>query len=68
MEPESALTSDAVSAFKSWLCVVCGFVYHEADGIPDEGIPAGTRWEDVPTSWVCTECGVGKQDFEMTEV
>ncbi|MBK1492752.1 rubredoxin [Pseudomonas aeruginosa] len=53
---------------KSWLCVICGFVYHECDGLPDEGIAPGTRWADVPEDWVCPECGAGKGDFEMVEI
>ena len=53
---------------KQWKCIVCGFIYDEEAGIPDEGIPAGTRWEDVPTDWKCPECGAGKEDFEMEEV
>ena len=32
--------------FKSWMCLICGFIYSEAEGLPEEGIPAGTRWED----------------------
>lgn len=36
------------AAFKSWLCVLCGFVYHEQEGLPEEGIAAGTRWAEVP--------------------
>ena len=55
-------------AFKSWLCVLCGFVYHEQDGLPEDGIAPGTRWEDVSDDWVCAECGTGKSDFEMTEI
>jgi rubredoxin len=35
---------------------------------PDEGIAAGTRWEDVPADWLCPDCGVGKLDFEMIEI
>ncbi len=54
--------------FKSWLCVLCGLVYHEKDGWPDDGIPPGTRWEDVPEDWVCPDCGAAKSDFEMTEI
>ncbi len=53
--------------YRSWLCVVCGFVYNERDGIPDEGIAPGTKWEDVPEDWVCDDCGAGKGDFEMIE-
>jgi rubredoxin len=57
-----------VTAFKSWLCVLCGLEYHEEQGWPDEGIVPGTRWEDVPQDWACPECGAGKSDFEMTEI
>ncbi|MBK9495379.1 MAG: Rubredoxin-2 [Alphaproteobacteria bacterium ADurb.BinA280] len=51
-----------------WMCVVCGFLYHEAQGLPDEGIAAGTPWEDVPDDWLCPDCGVGKTDFEMIQI
>lgn len=54
--------------FKTWLCVVCGWIYNEALGWPQDGIVAGTRWEDVPEDWKCPECGVGKVDFEMLDV
>jgi len=48
-----------------WQCIVCGFVYDEAKGLPEEGIAAGTRWEDIPEDWACPDCGVAKADFEM---
>lgn len=51
--------------FQSWVCVVCGFVYNEADGWPEENIAPGTRWVDVPDDWCCPDCGVGKADFEL---
>jgi len=54
--------------FREYMCVVCGFVYNEAEGLPEEGFPAGTRWKDIPENWVCPECGAGKEDFEMVEV
>ncbi|MBS7690212.1 rubredoxin [Pseudomonas lalucatii] len=50
-----------------WQCIVCGFIYDEAQGLPDEGIP-GTRWEDIPADWVCPDCGADKADFEMIEI
>ena len=46
-----------------WMCGPCGWVYDEAVGLPDEGIAAGTRFEDIPADWVCPDCGVGKADF-----
>ncbi|HRJ54017.1 MAG TPA: rubredoxin [Candidatus Thiothrix moscowensis] len=53
---------------KTWICVVCGWIYDEKQGAPEEGIPPETRWEDVPDDWRCPECGVTKDNFEMMEV
>lgn len=53
---------------KKYMCLICGFIYDEALGLPGEGIPPGTKWADVPLSWRCPDCGSGKQDFEMEEV
>ncbi len=53
---------------KAWQCIVCGYVYDEAKGDPDQGIAPGTRWEEVPEGWECPDCGVSKMDFEMVEV
>ena len=53
---------------KKWECIVCGWVYDEAKGWPEDGIAPGTPWEDVPEDWLCPDCGVGKEDFEMIEV
>lgn len=50
------------------MCVVCGFTYREAEGLPADGIDPGTRWEDVPVTWSCPDCGSTKDDFEMVEV
>jgi rubredoxin len=53
---------------RKWQCLVCSFIYEEALGLPDDGIPAGTSWDDIPDDWACPECGVGKEDFEMIEI
>jgi len=53
---------------KKWQCVVCGYIYSEADGLPNDGIDPGTAWEDISDDWVCPDCGVSKQDFEMVEL
>ena len=34
--------------YKKYICVICGFIYDEAEGWPEDGIEAGTRWEEVP--------------------
>jgi rubredoxin-NAD+ reductase len=46
-----------------WECIVCGWVYDEAKGDPENGVPAGTPWAQVPSDWLCPDCGVGKEDF-----
>jgi rubredoxin len=51
-----------------YVCEVCGVVYDEAAGWPEEGIAPGTPWADVPSDWRCPECGVGKVDFVMCVV
>ena len=51
--------------FRTFTCQVCGHVYDEAAGDPAAGIAPGTRWEDVPESWSCPDCGVKKSDFQM---
>ena len=53
---------------KQWECVVCGFIYDEAQGLPEEGIAPGTAWSDIPEDWECPDCGVSKSDFEMIEM
>jgi rubredoxin len=72
---QSAGLNDAASAqalpsaddFKQWVCVICGWVYDEAAGLPEEGIAPGTRWADVPEDWRCPLCDVGKEDFALVE-
>ncbi|RAU20929.1 rubredoxin [Paramagnetospirillum kuznetsovii] len=52
---------------KKYVCVVCGFVYDPAIGMPEDGISAGTAFEDIPDDWCCPDCGVSKSDFEVQE-
>ncbi len=53
---------------KTYMCIVCGFVYDETAGRPEDGIAPGTHWADVPEDWACPDCGVAKADFEVVEV
>ena len=45
-------------------CTACGHIYDPAVGDPDNGVAAGTAFEDIPEDWVCPDCGVGKDMFE----
>jgi len=53
---------------KRYMCLLCGYIYDEAQGWPEDNIPAGTLWGDVPPNWRCPECGACKDDFEMIEI
>lgn len=53
--------------YRRWQCFYCGYVYDEAIGDPDHGLPAGTRAEDIPDDWVCPECGATRTDFHLIE-
>lgn len=46
-----------------YVCNVCGYVYDEEVGDADSGIAAGTKWADIPDTWVCPVCGVAKDQF-----
>jgi rubredoxin len=54
--------------FQTWMCLICGWIYDEAAGYPEDGIAPGTRWADVPMNWTCPECGARKEDFEMVSI
>lgn len=49
---------------KKYVCLACGYIYDPDLGDPDNGVNAGTSWENVPEDWVCPLCGVGKDQFE----
>jgi rubredoxin len=52
-----------VDFMKKYVCSVCGYVYDEAAGDPDNGIAPGTKWESLPEDWVCPMCGASKSEF-----
>jgi rubredoxin len=52
---------------QKYICIVCNYVYDPAVGIPEDGIPAGTAFADIPDDWACPDCGVAKADFEVME-
>ena len=50
-----------------YVCNICGYIYDEVEGDLENGIAAGTKWEDLPEDFVCPVCGVGKDDFSVAE-
>ncbi len=49
---------------KQYKCLICGYIYNEADGDPDSGIAPGTKFDDLPDDWECPVCGASKDSFE----
>ena len=41
--------------YRKYECVICGYIYDEELGDPEDGLAPGTRWEDIPDDWVCPE-------------
>ncbi|MBR0089392.1 MAG: rubredoxin [Clostridia bacterium] len=51
------------TASGKYVCSICGYVYDPAVGDPDNGIPAGTPFEELPEDWHCPRCKQGKDKF-----
>ena len=47
-----------------YVCPICGYVYDEAAGRPEDGIAPGTPWQALSEDWVCPLCGAPKSVFE----
>lgn len=50
-----------------YVCAMCGFIYDEEEGLPEQGIPAGTKFEDLSEDFTCPLCGVSKDAFQPQE-
>lgn len=46
-----------------YVCNICGYVYDEDLGDPDNGIAAGTKFADLPEDYACPLCAAGKSEF-----
>ncbi|PIZ04805.1 MAG: rubredoxin [Gammaproteobacteria bacterium CG_4_10_14_0_8_um_filter_38_16] len=55
-------------SYQKYICLLCGFVYDEEQGWPQDGIEPGTRWDAVPEDWQCPDCGAMKEDFQMVVI
>ena len=53
--------------YKKYICLICGFIYDEEKGLPEENIPPLTKWESITEDWICPDCAVSKDDFEILE-
>ncbi len=62
------LQAEDIVEYKTYMCVICGYVYDEEQGAPDDGLAPGTLWKDVPDTWKCPDCEATKTDFELIEI
>lgn len=46
-----------------WQCTICDYVYEPQLGDPDNGIRAGTSFEDLPDAWICPVCSATSDLF-----
>lgn len=44
-------------------CEICSYIYDSKQGDLENGIANGTDLNELPSSWVCPLCGVGKENF-----
>ena len=50
---------------KSYVCIMCGYIYDPAIGDPYGGVDANTTFEALPDDWACPMCYVGKDEFDV---
>jgi flavin reductase (DIM6/NTAB) family NADH-FMN oxidoreductase RutF len=63
IDPEKLKQQAQQAVWEKYYCTACGYIYDPAIGDPEHGVPAGTRFEDLPDDWVCPVCGTEKIDF-----
>ena len=54
-------------AATKYKCTLCRYVYDPAEGDPDNDVPPGTSFEDLPEGWLCPLCGAEVEFFEPVE-
>ena len=47
-----------------YVCELCGWIYDESLGDPQNGIAPGTKFTDLPDDFECPACYCGKEAFD----
>lgn len=63
INPETV--KETLSDKSKYKCIVCGYIYDPATGDPEQGVPAGTDFNDLSENWKCPVCGADKHNFEI---
>lgn len=53
-------TQPATAMDPRYFCEMCGYVY-----TPEDGVPPGSAFDDLPDTWTCPRCGAIKQMFKL---
>ena len=59
------MQSTSTVSYKKFKCRDCIYFYDPALGDASQGIPPGTSFEDLPNTWKCPVCKVGKKRFKI---
>jgi rubredoxin len=46
------------------VCTSCGYIYDPARGVPGQGVPPGTPFDQLPGNWQCPICYAGRDAFD----
>ncbi len=60
---DDAKQTTVATELPSMVCRTCSWVYDPAEGEVNQGVEAGTAWENVAESFLCPVCFMGKDDF-----
>ncbi|WP_024303442.1 anaerobic nitric oxide reductase flavorubredoxin [Pseudogulbenkiania sp. MAI-1] len=59
----TAEATAACSCSGKMRCKTCSWIYDPQQGEAAQGVAAGTAWQDVPETFLCPVCFMGKSDF-----
>ena len=54
-----------ISEGQNAICLACFYIYEFEKGDPDNGIPPGTPFVDLPDDWCCPICGGTYEHFKL---
>ncbi|WP_320674164.1 rubredoxin [Prochlorococcus sp. MIT 1341] len=49
---------------QKYQCPDCIYAYDPRIGDPSQGVPPGTKFEDLPSNWKCPACRAGRRRFK----
>ena len=61
MSPQTSILPRMSAGFgRRFICRGCYYIYSEDAGLPAEGIPPGTTYQQLSDAWRCPDCGTDK--------